>query len=172
MESAPVGVAFNHDLDKGFVHHGHLLDAVAIGEILFFAADDGGHVFHIIGADPVQRDVGERRLTVARDEDVAVFVLVNGSPIVRIGAPDHAVIGNFFPFRDDNGGLGLGIQIVGGILVARFLAGPLVRHMAGTNHDVLQFLTDVVIVVLEHEAAVDAAVEGGPCADEQFGLFL
>ena len=62
LEAAAVGVALNHDLDEGLVDHVHLFFAVAVGEGHFLAADDGRLVFQVLGAGPVQGDVGKRRL--------------------------------------------------------------------------------------------------------------
>ena len=62
LEAAAVGVALDHDLDEGLVHHVHFLLAVAVGEIHLLAADDGRQVLQIVGHGPVQGDVGEGRL--------------------------------------------------------------------------------------------------------------
>ena len=62
LESSAVGVAFDHDLDEGLVHHIHFLLAVAVGEVHLLAADDRGKVLEVVRNSPVQSDVGERSL--------------------------------------------------------------------------------------------------------------
>ena len=62
LEAASVRVALDHQLDEGFVHHVHFLLALAVGERLLTAADDGRKVCHILRHRPVERDVGKRRL--------------------------------------------------------------------------------------------------------------
>ena len=62
LEAPAVGVALGHDLDERLVHHIHFLLAVAVSEILLFAAYDGRQVLQVTGHGPVQGDVGERRL--------------------------------------------------------------------------------------------------------------
>ena len=59
MESTAVGIAFDHDFDEGFVDHIHLGFAITIGEIHFFATDDGWEVLKILWDSPVEGDVGE-----------------------------------------------------------------------------------------------------------------
>ena len=62
LEAASVRVALDHQLDEGFVHHVHFLLALAVGERLLTAADDGRKVCHILRHRPVERDVGKRCL--------------------------------------------------------------------------------------------------------------
>ena len=62
LETASVGVAPDHDLDEGLVDHVHFLLAVAVGEILGLAADDGRHILHISRDCPVQSHVGKGSL--------------------------------------------------------------------------------------------------------------
>ena len=62
LEAAAMGVALDHDVDKGLVDHVHLGLAVAIGEVHLLAAHDGGQILQVGGNGPVQGDVGEGRL--------------------------------------------------------------------------------------------------------------
>ena len=62
LETASVAVAFDHELDESLVDHIHLRLAVAVGEVHFPAADDGGHILQIRRDGPVKRDVGKRCL--------------------------------------------------------------------------------------------------------------
>ena len=62
LEAPSDGVAFDHDVDEGFVHHVHFLLAVAVGEVQLLPADDGRQVRQVLRADPVQRNIGERCL--------------------------------------------------------------------------------------------------------------
>ena len=62
LEAAAVGVAFDHDLNKGLVDEVHLRLAVAVGEVHGLAAHDAGLVGQVGGYRPVQRDVGKRSL--------------------------------------------------------------------------------------------------------------
>ena len=62
LETAAVGVAFDHDLDERLVDHVHLALAVAVGEIHLLAADDGRLVAQVARYGPVKGDVGKRRL--------------------------------------------------------------------------------------------------------------
>ena len=62
LESAPVGVAFDHDLNEGAVDHIHFLLAVFVLKGHLLAAHDCGQLRHIIRNGPVQGDIGERRL--------------------------------------------------------------------------------------------------------------
>ena len=62
LEAPAVGVALDHDLDEGLVHHVHFLLAVAIGKLTLPAAHDGGLIRQIAGHRPVQGDIAEGRL--------------------------------------------------------------------------------------------------------------
>ena len=62
LETAAVGIAFDHDLDEGLVDHVHLFFAVLVLEGHLLAADNGGQLSQIVRDDPVERDVGEGRL--------------------------------------------------------------------------------------------------------------
>ena len=61
-EHAALGVARHHDLDVGAVDHVHLHLQVAIAEAHFLARDDGHLLAQVVRADPVEGEVGERRL--------------------------------------------------------------------------------------------------------------
>ena len=63
LEAAAVCVALDHDVDEGLVDHGHLLNAVAVGEVLLLAADDSGQILEVCGHRPVKGYVGEGRLS-------------------------------------------------------------------------------------------------------------
>ena len=62
METAPVGVAFDHRLDERLVNHIHFRLAVLVFERHFPAADDCIQFRKVVRNLPVQRDVGEWRL--------------------------------------------------------------------------------------------------------------
>jgi len=57
LKAPSVCIAFDHDLDEGFVHHIHFLLAVAIREVHLLSADNSRKVLHIIRHDPVKSDV-------------------------------------------------------------------------------------------------------------------
>ena len=82
LEASAVGVALNHDVDERLVDHCHFLDAVAVGEVLLLAADDGGHILEVCGDRPVKGDVGERSLSTpagrsVHTEDEALYALLD-----------------------------------------------------------------------------------------------
>ena len=62
LESSAVGVAFYHDFDERLVDHRHFFLAVLVFEIHFLAADERGEFREVARDNPVQSDVGERRL--------------------------------------------------------------------------------------------------------------
>ena len=61
-EDAALGVARHHDLDVGAVDHVHLGLQLAIAEVHLLAGDDGNLLAQVVRADPVEREVGKRRL--------------------------------------------------------------------------------------------------------------
>ena len=62
MKTAPVGVALNHNLDKGAVDHIHLRLAVTVGEVRRLAAYDAGLIGKVSRHGPVESNIGEGRL--------------------------------------------------------------------------------------------------------------
>ena len=62
MEATSVGIALDHDFDKGLVDHGHLVLAVFVFKRHFLAADNAVQFRHVIRNCPVQSDVGKRSL--------------------------------------------------------------------------------------------------------------
>ena len=63
LEATAVGVALDHDLDEGLVHHIHLLLAVPVGKVHLLAAHNGGQIFQVLGHRPVQSNIGEGGLS-------------------------------------------------------------------------------------------------------------
>ena len=63
LETAPVGVAVDHNFDERLVDHIHFLFAVTVGEIHLLAADDGRTVPEVVGNLPIKGDIGERSLS-------------------------------------------------------------------------------------------------------------
>lgn len=63
LETAAVGVALDHDFDKGLIDHIHFFFAILVFEVAFFAADDCVEFRQIVRNRPVKRDVGERSLS-------------------------------------------------------------------------------------------------------------
>ena len=59
LESATIGIAFDHDLNECLVDHIHFTLAVAIGEIHFPSADQRRKILHVVRHNPVQGHIGE-----------------------------------------------------------------------------------------------------------------
>ena len=62
MKTAAVGVALDHNLDKGAVDHIHLRLAVTVGEVHRLAAYDAGLIRKVCRYGPVESNIGERSL--------------------------------------------------------------------------------------------------------------
>ena len=62
LESASIGIAFNHGFNERLVNQVHLLLAVFILKVHLPAAHDGIHLCHVVRNRPVQGDVGEGSL--------------------------------------------------------------------------------------------------------------
>ena len=61
-EHAALGVARHHDLDISLVDHVHFDLQLAVGKRHFHAGDHGNLLAQVFRADPVEGQVGERRL--------------------------------------------------------------------------------------------------------------
>ena len=62
-EAPSRSVSFEHEQDKLLIDYIHLFLAIAVRELLFFAAYDRFFVFEVVGTHPVERDVRKGRLT-------------------------------------------------------------------------------------------------------------
>ena len=88
-------VALGHDLDVRAVDHRHLDRQVAVREVHRLAADERDLVAQVVGAGPVERQVGERRLRAPARRHVQVvhellhqladLVVAAGRPSARTG---------------------------------------------------------------------------------------
>ena len=61
-EGPPVGIPLGHHVDERAVDHRHLGRELAVGDVLHLAADERALVGEVVGAHPVEGEVGERGL--------------------------------------------------------------------------------------------------------------
>ena len=72
VNDAPVCIALAHDVDEGAVDHLHFSGEVPVGEVNDFIADKGVFVGEVVGAGPVEGEVGEGALGAPAAGDVEV----------------------------------------------------------------------------------------------------
>ena len=71
-EDPAAPVTGGHDLEEGLVDHPHLFLEFPVGEVHLLVAHSRVVIAQVVGACPVERDVGERRLGAPAGGDVEV----------------------------------------------------------------------------------------------------